>query len=375
MTDIKKIFNDITLSTRTQLMIGGSLNSGDSIISKNISNITLNTIKNKMIEYNSFKKEYFNNGNIDKKYINALESVMYDILPLNCIIFENNDKLIDKIEKIYSLDNDNLFILFVEYFKLNTIKTISHEVIFFEYKGLLEKIMSIFINLRKSLSDDNDIQKLEKKWKYHDEIHGINTSSVYLYFIFNKIDKLPKYKWIIDKKEGDEKEKEKRKRVNNKIHIFLNKLDDIKYDYTGFCYYEIKQRMSSIFSFPIKELLDCIIEMDVENKYNNIHSYFDNLIEYINENKEYIKSKSNVYKIINNFNLKKVKLIEINRADEKNLIDTYINIIKFIFDSYVKFTPYLTCLENKFYKVSNKINKVSNKINKTGGYIYDNNTS
>jgi hypothetical protein len=62
--------------------------------------------------------------------------------------------------------------------------------------------------------------------------------------------------------------------------------------------------------------------------------------------------------------LNNIKLLNINRKLEKNTIDIYVNAIKYTFDSYIKFTPYLVLVENKFYELSIKIEKINNKIEK-----------
>lgn len=357
MTDIKKIFGGINSSKRIQYMIGGTMNknSNKSIIYKNISNITQNEIQLKMIEYNAFKKQYLNNK-IDIKYAMLLESLLYDILPFKCKSFEKEVTTIEKIEKLYKLNNIDFFHIIVEYFKVSDIKSVSYEIVFFSYKLLLEKLISIFIKLRTSICNDNDMVNLEKNWKEYDNSKNINTSSIFLYFIFNKIQSLPKYNWIIPDK--------KYKKLNNIIKIFLTKLNSIKYDYNGFCHYDIKNRIKSIFSFPIYELLKCIIEMDSKKKYKYIYDGIYELVDYLNVNKDYIKNRINIDKIVSLDKLNNIKLLNINRKLEKNTIDIYVNAIKYTFDSYIKFTPYLLLVENKFYELSIKIEKINNKIEK-----------
>jgi len=356
MVDIKKIFGGIVCSNNTQKIVGGTLTGANTIVLKNISNTTQNEIRNRMIDYNAFRDQYFKNNKIEEQYDTTLESFLYDILPIKCNIFESNTMTIGKIEHLYNLNNEELFILLIDYFKLTEIKTLSYKVIFFAYKELLEKIISIFIKLRNSICCDNNIKKLEKIWNLYNDNNNINTSSIYLYFIFNKIKELPKYKWIIDNK--------KYKKINNKIHIFLDKLDEINYDYKGFCPYDSKNRMSSIFSFPIKELLDCVTEMDNNNKYTKIYKDIYDLASYTEVNKDYVKNKSNMDYILTKNNINNIKLLKIDRKKEKNIMDTYTNIIKYTFDAYVKFTPYLIKIENSFYKLSNKIENITNKINK-----------
>ena len=354
MTDIKKIFGDVNFKKRIQYTNGGTLSGGNSLISKNISNITQNEIKNRMIDYNSFKKKYYKNNKLDEKYIMLLESLLYDITPICSDIFEKEKPTSDKIKKIYNLSNEELFSLFITYFKINNIKNSSYEILFFSYRDLLEKLLSIFIKLRNSICCDNNMKKLETHWNTYNETNRIDTSSIYLYFIFNKIDSLPKYKWIIDNK--------KYKKINNTIRLFLDKLDDVNYNYTGFCPYDVKNRISSIFSFPIKELIDCIIVMDNKNLYKNIYKEIFELVNYIEINKVYIKNKLNTNRIVKNYNIDKIKLINNNNINNKSIIETYTNFIKYIFDAYVKFTPYLLRVENKFYKMYTTIEKISKKI-------------
>jgi len=356
MVDIKKIFGGVICSNNTQKIVGGSLIGGNATVLKNISNTTQTEIRNRMIDYNAFRNQYLKNNKIDEKYKITLESLLYDIMPFNCNIFEKDTTTTSKIEKLYKLGNKELFILLIDYFKLKEIKTLTYELIFFAYKDLLEKIISIFINLRNSICGDNNIKKLENIWKLYNDNNNIDTSSIYLYFIFNKIEELPKYKWSIPNK--------KYKKINNKIQIFLNKIDEVNYNYKGFCPYDIKNRMSSLFSFPIKELLDCIAEMDTDNKYKKIYNDIYDLVVYIEINKKYIKNKLNVDYILEQYNLNSIKLLKIDRKKEKNIMDTYTNIVKYMFDAYVKFTPELLRIENKFYKLSNKIEKISNKFKK-----------
>lgn len=326
------------------------------IIKKNIDNQVLNKIKNKCIDHKLFKKNYYIKDNaINVKYIELLKMHMYDILPLNNKIYNSFNTCFEKIKYTHSLSYVSIINLLIDYFKLNDNKIMSYEILFHSYKNMIEKLIEIFIKLK-----NDDISNIRKEWCVYNNKNNINTSSVLLYFLFNKHNSI-NYNLSTISFENNI--------INTKINIFLDKLNKINYRYLEFCPHYYENRLQSILSFPIEELIDCIKSMDKNNNYVNKYKIIYELKIYIKKNKINIKKLNNsiseIIDDINNIEINKKKNTFVNNnISDIPLINIYTDFIEYMFYIYKSYLPYLLEIEDNHYKLSIEIDNIINILNK-----------
>ena len=344
------------------------------IIIKNIDNQVLNRVRNKFIDYKLFKEIYnIENNTLEKKYLQSFKLNMCDILPLNNKIYNSLNTHLEKITYTYNLSNTDIINLLIDYFKINDNKVISYKILFHAYKNMIEKLIEIFIKLKNDKNDKNDktdknnknnkIDKLKNIWNTYSIKNNINTSSILLYFLFNKHNSI-KYNLLSNSKESGI--------INEKINIFKNILHQMNYKYLGFCPFDYENRLHSILAFPIEELINCIKIMDKKKIYINIYNSIDELKKYIQKNKTKIKGYNtcvleilidmkNAIKIDKK---RKINLIKIDKLDNLKLVYTYIQFIQYIFYFYIQCLPYLIKLEDNYYNLSSEIYNIINILNK-----------
>lgn len=324
---------------------------GNEVCKKNITDITINKIKNKFIDYKKFKEIYgVKNKKINLKYINALQNIMYDILPLNNKIYDTYDTHIKKINYTYSLSKCDLFNLFIDYFNIDNIKLISYEMLFYSYKNMIEKLVEIFIKLK-----NDNINDLKNTWNAYNIENNIDTSSILLYFLFND-HKIGKYKWDLPNTNTN-------KNINNNINEFLDKIQTLNFKYLGFCPYAYKKRLHAILIFPVEELLECIKIMDHTNNYIHIYNAINKLKKYIQNNQKVIKNYSNncLPNLLKEIDPKKKlnkNITEIDKINNTAITYSYLHFIKYIFNLYIEYTQDLLILENNYYKLSISIDNI-----------------
>ena len=71
-----------------------------------IGDITKNFVKNKMIEWDTFKSTYYNNGKLDQKHYANFLNTMNDIFPLP-IYTTNENELLFLVSNIYKAKENN----------------------------------------------------------------------------------------------------------------------------------------------------------------------------------------------------------------------------------------------------------------------------
>ena len=148
-----------------------------------IGDITKNFVKNKMIEWDTFKSTYYNNGKLDQKhYANFLNTMNY-IFPLPIYTTNENELLflVSNIYKANPIEIVNALMKSVNIF-ISLKSAIQH--IFMIYKVYIEKMVEIYINLRNQYIDKfklsktnetNEFNELSTRWNIIDAENSVDT--------------------------------------------------------------------------------------------------------------------------------------------------------------------------------------------------------
>lgn len=244
-----------------------------------IGDITKNFVKNKMIEWDTFKSTYYNNGKLDQKHYANFLNTINDIFPLPIYTTNENELLflVSNIYKAKPIEIVNALMKSVNIF-ISLKSAIRH--LFMIYKVYIEKIVEIYINLRNQYIDKfklsktnetNDFNELSTRWNIIDAENSVDTSSPILFFNFHpstiKFEKsIPKFIWGIKSSDS------KHTNVNNAATDFLNAVKKNKFEYVGYCPHAAIQRFKLLLKFPIRKLIDLIKIIDCDNKYLDINN-------------------------------------------------------------------------------------------------------
>jgi hypothetical protein len=253
-----------------------------------IGDITKNFVKNKIIEWDTFKHTYYNNGKIDQKHYNNFLNMINDVYPLPIYTTDENEILflVSNIYKAKPIEIINALMKSVNIF-ISLKSSIRH--LFMIYKVYIEKMIEIYIDLRNQYIDKsklsktnetNDFNELSTRWNIIDAENGVDTSSPILFFNFHpstiKFEKsIPKFIWGI--KSSDPKHK----KVNNAANDFLNIIKKNNFEYVGYCPHASIHRFKLLLKFPIKKLIDLIKIIDCDNKYPDINNSCNNITKKI----------------------------------------------------------------------------------------------
>jgi hypothetical protein len=371
--NIKNILGGIDLKIPDELNIlsifGGITTKNKQLENKIlIGNATKNYVKNKIIEWDSFKEIYYNGKHLDKKYYNNLVNVANDILPLPLYTINENNILII-LKKLYYASDKNITNAIINDLDIYGTFKASVKYLFMSYKTHIEKTIELFINIRNSYieinnnlsskySNFNNFNDLINKWVSIDLKNQTNTSSIIMFFNFPpftvKLDKqIPKIKWKI--------------KNNNKWATDFNKVIDVfikqskKFQYTGFCPYVYIKRLYMILQFPITHLLNAIYFLD--NSINKtITIKINKQCNCIIKDIQQLQKNINIINSPINTKITRKKIHKINKLSNDNkikLIELYIN--AFI-QLYKDILPILYKRETIINKTSININKISKNI-------------
>lgn len=248
-----------------------------------IGNMVKTYIKNRILEWESFKETYYKNGSLehDKDYKNLL-CVLNDIMPLP-IYTTNEDELLFLIKNIYTASPNEISTALTKSMPLNNPIQASIRHLFMTYKIYIENTIELFVKLREEYlkqhnlvknNKHNDFIKLVDRWNTIDMENKLNTSSLILFFNFiptnAKLEKtIPTINWNIT---GSNK------LISNAINKFLAAVKKTKFNYVGYCPHVSVMRFKLLLKFPIKELLDMISLIDFNKKYRDMNSKCSKII-------------------------------------------------------------------------------------------------
>ena len=219
-----------------------------------IGNFYKNFVKNKIIEYDSFKDIYFKNNKLDKeyytKYLELLNIIF--IMPFYTLV---DNEILYFIENIYHSDDATILNVISKSLILNNTKNKALYHLFITYKVFIEKLIDIFIVLRNdfilfhlshSKKDNSENQEITAKlnnypnmikiWNILDNKNKISTSSPVLFFNFTPPDyeletSIPQIKWLISDEYTTGKSSKKKKdtqKTNRKDTQKTNRKDTQK---------------------------------------------------------------------------------------------------------------------------------------------------
>lgn len=335
-----------------------------------VGNITKTFVKNKITEWKTFQDVYYKDGELELKYYDKLMDVMNVIFPLP--IFTESDK--DLVYMIYNIYNSNStqiinciekFLNLIDPFKLTM------RELFMEWKMYLEKLIEIFVELRENYIDakiktsefknkENDFSALVERWSEIDTENKIDTSSPILFFNFppssiNLEKTIPKIEWRI--KGAPDK-------ITNAIDAFLSEVNEVKFEYVGFCPHILITRFKLLLKFPVAELLNIIKILDISKS-----KQFDLNVK---QSKKIIKDVNSLKNQINSnlttkeFNIKRHKVGKISDfpKNPKDKVKFYEKYIDAYLDLYHQLMPIFIKKEKDICDISVKINLISKDLSK-----------
>lgn len=272
-SDVKSILGgiDTVVGENSHLQVSGGISTKNTHINKYISsgNKSKTYVKNKIIEWDSFKEVYYINGTLDDKYFKNILKTANDILPLPIYTIKYYD-FIYMADTLYNEDLDKISNALINTYDIYDPFKQSIRFLFMSYKVYIENIIEIFVKFRNLHVDSNEIlnfNELIEKWTFIDLENKTETSSIILFFNFPPssltLDStIPIIKWKIHNK----KNPQIYKKYNKLIDEFLNRVKTLKFQYIGFCPYVSVKRLFAIFNFPTSQLLQAIYELDKISK-------------------------------------------------------------------------------------------------------------
>ena len=338
-----------------------------------IGDITSNFIKNKIIEWDTFKSTYYKDKLLDPNYYNKLLNTLNNIYILPTYTTNEND-ILYMINTIYNstpieiingiLKNINIF----QPLKLS----IKH--LFMIYKVYIEKLIEIYVNSRNLYVSNikdvelNNFNELTAKWNIIDAKNNIDTSSPILFFNFppshiNLEKSIPRIIWTINSNEPTHK------KINNLIDKFLTEIKNNNFEYVGYCPNAISHRFQLLLKFPVNHLINIINELHNKTNITKLNRQCDNSIilkidalsteiEVINKT---IPSDLSLKhkKTIKDFDIKKFP----SSMKVPQKIKCFEQYIKAFIQLYTDLVPYIIKKEKCINKLAVDINTVSNAIN------------
>jgi hypothetical protein len=352
------------------LQVSGGISIKNNHINKFIStgNKSKTYVKNKIIEWDSFKEVYYENGVLDIKYFKNILKVANDILPLP-IYTTNYSDLIYMADKLYNTDLTNVSKALINIYDIYDPFKQSIRFLFMSYKVYIENVIEIFVKLRNlhvDPIDELDFNKLIETWTFVDLKNKTDTSSIILFFNFppsslNLDSTIPTIKWKIKTKNN-----KKYKNYNKIIDKFLHEIKKGKFQYIGFCPQVSIKRLMILFSFPISNLLQAIYELDeisknskkLKTKINNKTNNIINIIEKLNKNIIKIKTPVKL-----SFSKEKTNVINMDHKNTTNdkikVLEKYIKLYLIL---YKKTLPEISKREVLINDVSQNLSKISCEI-------------
>jgi hypothetical protein len=333
-------------------------------------------VKNKIIEWESFKNIYYVNGKLDPKHYTKLLEVLNYIFPFPLYTTDDNE-IQALISKLYNAQPYELFNSLTKLINIHGTFSASVRHLFMSYKIYLENLIEIFVILREEylakydLADNeiNDFNGLLDRWNDIDTKNSVNTSSPILFFNFPpkkiKLDAtIPKIHWKIKNNKHDLKNKNHISEINGHIQKFLDDIKKTNFNYIGFCPHVAIHRLLLLLKFPTMNLLNAIYKLDNEShkKYVKINISCGLTVKKIKNLSPQIKKMMEMNDTIKltrthvnckNFTQKDSIKIRITRFEK--LLYKFIKLYKDIL-------PYLVKKEKFIAEISHDINTISKDI-------------
>lgn len=306
-------------------------------------------LNSKTIEWESFKRIYFINGKIDKKY-----ETNFLMFLSKLFILTDTDNIVDKLYKIYN-EHDSYIVSNISNFLelINPLKEVLLHM-FVIIKNYIEKLIEVYIILRERYilnikkNKSNNFKKLVDEWYTYDIKHNIDTTSLILYFNCNSV-KSNKLIWEI---------KCPNKEITKNIEKFTKEIK--KFKYHGLCINAIIPRLLLLLDFPIDLLINMIIGIDTNNNFKNEIQLSKTQIIYMNK----ILSKIKIPKIPK---IKKTTLINKINTNQSKRFKMYENYVKSFLSLYKQLLPFFKKKEKIICDIAQQVNKITipiqNKIN------------
>lgn len=280
-----------------------------------IGDVTKNFVKNKIIEWNTFKDTYYENGKLDNKHYPKFLDTLNDIFPLP-VYTTNENELLFLITNIYKAEPHEIINALMKSVDIFTSLKSAIRHLFMSYKIYIENLIEIYCTLRNNYINhfklqktnvENDFKNITARWNLIDSENSMDTSSPILFFNFPpktiKLEKsIPKIIWNI------KPDNSKHKKVNDAAKELLNEIKQKKFEYVGYCPHAAIYRFQLLLQFPINHLIKLIRAVDYTNKYRSINSECNKII------KKVIKLHSKVL-LVNNVIKPNIKITrkEINQ--------------------------------------------------------------
>ena len=332
--------------------VSGSWSSDDIKNKKNkehqivVGNLTKKFINNRIIEWDSFKTTYYENGKLDPKYYDKFLNELNNIYIMPFFTVDENE-IFYFISHIYNAKPEEIINGLQKTIDLN--QSIKHATqhLFMVYKVHIERLIELFVELRNKRGEEINFSEMLENWHLVDVKNAIDTSSTILYFNFPppsaKLEKtIPKINWHMPGGTGG---------ISKKINKFLKASK--RFSYYGFCPHASNERFKLLLKFPVNELIDVIIAL--EPKYKNIKQ-------------EYVKIYNKVIKLNKNHDIgpikfNKIKVSPFNKKfSREKKIKCFESYIKAFIKMYKDLAPYLAKKEKSITKTALDINSVAADI-------------
>ena len=268
---LKKILGGLNEHTETITVSGGftvnNIHMEHSIV---IGNATSNFIKNKIIEWDTFKSIYYKDNNLDPKFYTKFLSVLNNIYILPNFTTDENE-ILYMINNIYKAKPSEIINGLLKIINIYQPLKLAIKHLFMIYKVYIEKLIETYVDLRDTCvsklknATQNNFKEMSARWNIIDTENKIDTSSPILFFNFppatiNLEKSIPIIEWQINSKNGDHK------KINLLVNEFLKEIKTRNFEYVGYCPMSVSYRFQLLLKFPVNHLIHMI---DALRQYNH----------------------------------------------------------------------------------------------------------
>jgi hypothetical protein len=340
-----------------------------------IGDATSNFIKNKIIEWDTFKSTYYKDNKLDPKFYTKFLNVLNNIYILPNFTTDENE-ILYMINNIYNAKPAEIINGLTKIINIYQPLKLAIKHLFMIYKVYIEQLIETYVNLRDSyiikLKDatQNNFKEMTARWNIIDTENKIDTSSPILFFNFppSKINlekSIPKIEWQINSKEGNHK------KINLLVDKFLKEIKTRNFEYVGYCPMVASHRFQLLLKFPVDHLIRMIDALREHNHKNTNNStakkhcdFNSNIVKKINALTKKIKDINESIPAI--INIKYIKVANIQKFPNDMTIPQKVNCfeqyIKAFLQLYKDLIPYIIKKEKSINTLAININMVSSDI-------------
>lgn len=339
------------------ITISGGINVNNNHIEKDIviGNKTKIFVKNKFIEWDSFKSVYFTKNNLPDKYYDKLLKVAISIITFP-IYTECDNNIVYMAHKIYNESSKNISNAIIRNLDIYSTFKQSVKYLFMSYKLYIERLIERFLYLKNNITGKQiDFDKMVNTWGELDIKNRTNSSSIILFFNFPPRDtrmekNIPRIEWKFPKKP-------KYAKLNKLTDNFLRNSKD--FQYLGYCPYVSIDRLLALIKFPARHLRQIVCEMEVMD-----NSRYEIKKKYTLITKEIISLGKTISKIKQPISpqIKKKKLPKKLKGSTQQKVKIIISYIEAFLKLYKDISPDISKKERQINKVSGKLCKISKGI-------------